>query len=31
MDFSSLILIEKDKKTGMINGQLGTYNAVDRA
>ncbi|WP_242842448.1 DUF6762 family protein [Clostridium tyrobutyricum] len=26
-----MILIEKDKKTGMIKDQLGTYNAVDGA
>lgn len=31
MDFSSLVLIEKDKKTGLIKNQLGSYNVTDGA
>ncbi|MBV4420276.1 hypothetical protein KM800_13275 [Clostridium tyrobutyricum] len=31
MDFSTLVLIEKDRDTGLIKNRLGSYNAVDGA
>lgn len=31
LDFSTLVLIEKDRDTGLIKNRLGSYNAVDGA
>lgn len=31
MDFSSLVIMEKDKETGAINGNLGSYSVGDGA
>lgn len=31
MDFSALVLMEKDKETGLFKGELGSYNVSDGA
>ena len=31
MDFSSLVIMEKDKETGLFKGQLGSYSVGDGA